>query len=243
MKLFVCIYDDARLLPHFLKHYAQHGVRQFHVATPADLAPAVEKHRDAYDIVCHGGLNVADSFLGGVTAVTEMRAKAQATDEWIVVVDLDEFVEFPVSVQEMARAMEAEGANIARGIMYDRFAADGQPVAFDEHSDLPSLYPVRALFTRNVMGGADYKGVILKGRLKSRGAHHVFYDERIYSKMLEISHYKWNDRALGRVRAAYDQLSVAGIKWAWQYKAVLDHYDRHGRFAWETFGGELVGAR
>ena len=29
----------------------------------------------------------------------------------------------------------------------------------------------------------------------------------------------------------------AGIGWAVEYQRVLDHYDRYGRFAWETFGG------
>ena len=32
-------------------------------------------------------------------------------------------------------------------------------------------------------------------------------------------------------------VSDAGIGWAVEYKRVLDHYDRYGRFAWETFGG------
>ena len=32
MKLFVAIYDDARLLSHFLKHYAKAGVTDFFVA-------------------------------------------------------------------------------------------------------------------------------------------------------------------------------------------------------------------
>ena len=27
-----------------------------------------------------------------------------------------------------------------------------------------------------------------------------------------------------------------------EFKRVLDHYDQHGRFAWETFGGEIVGS-
>ena len=32
-------------------------------------------------------------------------------------------------------------------------------------------------------------------------------------------------------------MSDAGVSWAVEYKRVLDHYDRYGRFAWETFGG------
>jgi hypothetical protein len=240
MKLFVCIYDDARLLPHFVKHYENVGVTEFHIARPPHLHADIVRLGAGRRIVQHDGLDVEDSFLGGVTAVTAMRERVQKKDEWIVVVDLDEFVEFPSPVQEMAKRIEAEGANIARGIMFDRFARNGQPVGFDERSNLPELYPVRARFTSEVMRGVDYKGVMLKGHLKAIGAHHIFAEERLFSEMLEISHYKWNDLSLQRVRTAYDMLSAGSVKWAWQYKIILDHYERHGRFAWETFGGEIV---
>ena len=38
MKLFVCIFSDARLLPHFLSHYTRFGVSEFHIAAPPRLA-------------------------------------------------------------------------------------------------------------------------------------------------------------------------------------------------------------
>ena len=87
------------------------------------------------------------------------------------------------------------------------------------------------------------KGVLVKGHLRSRHAHHQFYDERPYSQMLEISHYKWNDRAIDRTRLGYEMCAAAGSPWDFdgEFKRVLDHYEQHGRFAWETFGGEIVG--
>jgi hypothetical protein len=33
----------------------------------------------------------------------------------------------------------------------------------------------------------------------------------------------------------------AGNPWHVEYKRVLDHYEQYGRFAWETFGGVVVG--
>ena len=85
--------------------------------------------------------------------------------------------------------------------------------------------------------------MLVKGDLKSFAAHHKFYDERPYSETLEISHYKWNDRALDRTRIARDLCSAANSPWDFdgEFKRVLDHYEQHGRFAWETFGGEIVG--
>ena len=44
MKLFVCIFSDARLLPHFLSHYTRFGVSEFHIAAPPQLANEARSH-------------------------------------------------------------------------------------------------------------------------------------------------------------------------------------------------------
>src|SRR5439155_18737393 len=123
----VCIYDDARLLPHFLRHYARFGISEFHIAVPKHLANYVDVASKDYNVRQYGDLDVADSFVGGVSAITDMRMLSQEANEWIVIVDLDEFAEFSEPLQHIIAKMEVEGANVARGIMYDRFSADGQP--------------------------------------------------------------------------------------------------------------------
>lgn len=123
----------------------------------------------------------------------------------------------------------------------NRFSFDGRLVDFDADSDLSRLYPVKGRFICNVLDGADYKGVAVKGLLEARIAHHEFADEIPYSELLEISHYKWSSTtALNRVKLAYDTLVSRGAHWADEYRLILEHYERHGRFAWETFGGELA---
>jgi len=243
VKLFVCVFDDARLLPHFLRHYVRFGVTEYHIAAPPHLTNCLADVSCNYRVIQYDNFNVAGSFTGGVEAVTKMRELVQELEEWVVVVDLDEFVEFREPVTDLVRKVEAEGGNIARGIMYDRFAIDGQLKAFDDDSELSALFPVRARFRSFVMRGNEFKGVLVKGHLRSRAAHHEFYDERPYSQMLEISHYKWNDRAIDRTWLGYEMCAAARSPWDFdgEFKRVLDHYERHGRFAWETFGGEIVG--
>jgi hypothetical protein len=240
MKLYVCIFDDARLLPHFLKHYARFGISEFHIAAPATLAATIGETSRGYSVFQYTDDHAADTVTGSVVGVTAMRAATQGADEWVVIVDLDEFVEFGEPVQQLAERAAAAGRNVVRGIMYDRLAANGQPEGFDASSHLPDVYPVRSRLTKELMGGFDIKGVLVKGHLKSRGAHHKFHDEKpLRDHVLEISHYKWTDRCLQRVRQAYDMASARGIEWAAQYKNVLDHYEAHGRLCWETFGGEI----
>ena len=90
------------------------------------------------------------------------------------------------------------------------------------------------------MGGADHKGVLVKGQIEPAGNFHNWKRQVVHSELLEIGHYKWTDRVIDRVRSDYRVTSEAGIPCAIEYKRVLDHYERYGRFAWEEIGGELV---
>jgi Glycosyl transferase family 2 len=241
MKLFTAIYDDPRLLGHFLAHYARVGVTKFFIAVAEDFGSAVRPLMSDYDIILCEDLGVADQYPFGVNATTEMRRRYQKANEWALVVDIDEFVEFPCSIDHIIGAAEAEGANVVQAIMYDRFSADGQPRGFECSSDLESLYPVKTRFIRDVMKGADWKGVLVKGDIRPAGNFHNWEGQIVYSEIIEISHYKWTtDRIIERVRADYRITSEMGLPSAEEYKRVLDHYDRNGRFAWEEFGGELV---
>jgi hypothetical protein len=241
MKLFVTIYDDARLLTHLLRHYRPAGIDRFYIAAPPEFVPEVKRCSPQYDITLAEGLDVAESMGGGTAAVSEMRRRFQCPDEWVVIVDLDEFVEFKPGIPEILQAAENEGANVVRGIMYDRFSSDGTLPAIAPDSNLPELFPVKSRFTRDVMDGADWKGVLVKGRVTPlpRAGHHHFDGEKVCSLELEIAHYKWNDRAMERVRTAYAALLRAGVDWAEEYKRVIDYYDENGRFRWQDFGGVL----
>lgn len=237
MKLFVCITNDARLLPHFLKHYARFGITQYHIAVGPDLSAYVAAKSAGFDVIQYNGFDTLDSVTGGAEAVTAMRELAQGPEEWVCIVDLDEFVEFGEPAPALAARLDAKGFNVARGTMYDRMTLDGRMTGFDDSSDLPSLYPVRVRLVKELMGGLDRKCVLVKGHLRSKGAHHKFHDEKGDRNLLEIAHYKWNDRTIERLREAHDMVAAKGIGWSEQYRTLLDHYDANGRIAWEQFGG------
>ena len=50
LKLFTTIYDDARLLGHFLAHYDRAGVTQFFIAVAEGHGPAIRPFKPAYRI-------------------------------------------------------------------------------------------------------------------------------------------------------------------------------------------------
>lgn len=241
MKLFVTIYNDAKLLGHFLRHYAEAGITKFHIATAPEFRAVVESFSDRYTIYLTDRLVVEDSILAENAAITKMRQMHQAQNEWVVIVDLDEFIEFPCGIDIITSRADKAGANVVRGIMLDRFSADGQLPDFSPNSDLDIVYPVKSRFVRNVMRGSDHKGVLVRGLLKPavRSGHHRFEEEIVFSQLLQISHYKWTFGALDRLRKTHKITSEAGIFWAVEFQRVFDHFDAHGRFAWEEFGGQL----
>src|SRR6266404_3464567 len=130
MKLFTAVYDDIRLLTHFLKHYAAAGIGEFYVLSAPVFVREVRAFAEDYELTAVE-VELANSFRHGNIAVNEMRDVRRAhqqDDEWAVVVDLDEFVELRDTLHDTVVAAEAERANVIRGIMYDRFAADGRMV-------------------------------------------------------------------------------------------------------------------
>lgn len=238
--LFTTIVNDARLLRHFLDHYETAGVSKFHIAVSPQLASAVAAWQERYRITIHTDHMVDDALIGGVTAVSEMRRRYQRPDEWAVVVDLDEFVEFDGKLPEILSLADAEGANVVRAIMWDRFTADGRIVPFEDDRPLTECFPIRAKFIHNVMNGAGFKGVLVKGAIEALGAHHTFAGEVVCSRQFDLSHYKWIEGSIDRLRHAYDKVVKSGQEWAVQYRRALEHYSENGRFAWEQFGGEWV---
>jgi hypothetical protein len=97
---------------------------------------------------------------------------------------------------------------------------------------------------RDVMLGYDHKAALVKGRLKGppEFAQHILDGERIASRTVNIDHYKWTGGSLERLKERCRGLEKAGIDWKVQYERVIQHYEHHGRFAWEQFGGELCQA-
>jgi Glycosyl transferase family 2 len=242
MKLFTAINHDAQLLGHFLNHYQRAKVTDFYIAVDPRWERTVNEYVSEYNVTVVSALDVSDTVIGGVSAVTELRNRYQRPTEWVIIVDLDEFVEFPDTIEQIIGRAESEGANVVAAVMWDRFSADGRICGFERGADLSHVYPIKARFIRDVMSGCDIKGVLVKGLLASNGAHHTFKDEVVCSESLNLSHYKWTAGSIERLRTAYQRVVASGQSWAPEYAAILDHYDRHGRFAWSEFGGEPVAA-
>jgi hypothetical protein len=240
MKLFVCIFSDARLLPHFLSHYTRFGVSEFHIAAPPQLANEALCICANHSVALYTDFDVNDSVTGGTAAVSAMRDAAQGEDEWVVIVDLDEFIEFQGPIASLLPRVEAEQANVVRAVMLDRFALDGQPTRLRNDIPIDRQCPVRTRFIPIVMNGADFKacwsraGSPPRWRItSSRGSAST----RSSSRSPTTSGPRVRSSACG---ADTKWRALRAAPWAEQPKSILEHHECHGRFAWETFGGEIV---
>jgi hypothetical protein len=135
MKLFVTIYNDATLLEHFLRHYTAAGIGEFFIAAGPEWEGDVRQFTDQYPIVLCPDLPIPNSLYGSAP-VFDMRLRHQGKNEWVAIVDLDEFVEFPDKIDRLTAEAERDGANVIRGIMHDRFSADGSLATFGQGSGL-----------------------------------------------------------------------------------------------------------
>src|SRR3954452_20436506 len=93
MKLFTAVCNDARLLAPFLEHYSKIGVDEFYIASAPEYAAVLQQFVPRYRLTVSLHLDVAESVFGGTQAVSSMRELHQSASEWVVIVDLDEFLE------------------------------------------------------------------------------------------------------------------------------------------------------
>jgi transaldolase len=233
VKLFTSVSDDLDLFPHFLRHYAQAGVTDFFVVAPSEVVDVMTPLASDYAVtIVPADPAGAARHVGSTEQVSNLRRRHQQKDEWVVIAEADEFVDFPKSITEIAAAAEAEGANVVRGTMYDRFTPDGHPSEVEPASDLAELFPVRSRFIRDVMRGWDQKAILVKGL-------HTLDGEHVASTELIIDRYKWIQGSVQRQRARARTSDEADGDWRREYDPALRHYDAHGRFAGEKLGGEL----
>ncbi len=117
IKLFTSIFDDAKLLRRFLDHYSAAGVGEFCIVAQPHFAAWIEALGSGC-VITVSAADLSHSCYRGEIASNEMRAlrqRYQRGDEWVVIVDLDEFVAFPRGLNGIIASAEADGANVVRG--------------------------------------------------------------------------------------------------------------------------------
>jgi Glycosyl transferase family 2 len=126
LRLISHINGDSDLIEAWLKYYLRLGVDSFHLVLHGDPE---DNHRllaikDSYPVVIED--TYAGPFLGQYKKDRLDAVLARYTDQWLVLVDSDEFVEFPYSnIPETIRKLNFAHANVMFAPMLQRLTADG----------------------------------------------------------------------------------------------------------------------
>ncbi len=126
LRLISHVNADSDIIEAWLKYYLRLGVDRFHLV----LHGPVEENDRLLAIKDRYPITVEDMYEGPFHSDEKKRrldaVLVRYTDQWIVLADSDEFVEFPYSdIRETISRLESAGANVLFAPMLQRLKSDG----------------------------------------------------------------------------------------------------------------------
>jgi hypothetical protein len=243
IKVVSCISYDAALLPHFVEYYSSLGVDAFIISIdervdgiwdvveriakllPAniELVPASERQRAT-------GIEYNNK--------EETRQRYIKQDDWIIPADLDEFIQFPRTLPQLIKEMNAEGATFIMGQFRDRIARHGVLANTESEPSIWEQYPLECNISDLLVQCWCHKVTLCRGDCELSSGHHNVIRPAIplISRRCVVHHFKWRQgliEALNRRRKIYLQ---SGYGAHGEADAVIDYMSTHGRIIPQEFG-------
>ena len=182
----VGVQDDLPLLPHFLAHYRDLGIREgaAHVIVHAP-DPAHPGVAEARSVLAEFGHEPAEIWTDPYSsaAMWERRRVVQsgvASDcDWIINADVDELHEYPDQLSRVRDWCKARSFTCVQGPFIDRIAHDGRLARVSAAAPLEAQFPVKAEAMLRIAGTGVHdrygtvKMMLHRGDVHpGRGGHH-----------------------------------------------------------------------
>ena len=136
IRLISHVNGDSDLVEAWLRYYMRVGVERFHLVVhgPPEENERLLAVKDAYPVT------IESSYQGAFDSYQKKAhldaVLARHIDQWVLLVDSDEFVEFPyANIQETIEELSRAGANVMAAPMLQRITSDGSlesPPVIDE---------------------------------------------------------------------------------------------------------------
>jgi hypothetical protein len=233
MILFVNIFDNADLWPHFVRHYRALGVTHFCVGIYRMAEnPVTEKITPIDDCSVE-----RFSFLDGWTyngpedseAQDRMRQKLVNASDWYAVADLDEFAVCPMNItgkfKEEIAISDSRGEQVICGGVFDRTTADGSLPAHLE-DNIWRQFPMTLELTKRFVRGNASKVVLARGDVPISSGHHVVGQIGRWGCI--VYHFKWRANMVETQRKRLVEYRRIGIPWVDEQERLLRHIDANG---------------
>lgn len=214
MKLLFIVWSlqDLNLMNQFFNHYRRLGVTEFYCI----FHTYGMKDKKIYNYVKQNA-KIVHHWDEPYTTEWEARLKNQYKreisdhdDEWVWVVDADEFVEVS---QDFIREVLSSDANYVNGWMIDRFSPEGLIKPTDDNVFFQ--FPLRTFYTRFKLNGSAGKVTLTRAFVILGTGHHVVLNElydygltdsRVLKpfnesedKWVEVAHIKWHEQLLEEI--------------------------------------------
>lgn len=222
IRLCAVIGDNCDMLPHFIDHYRDLGVHEFHIILHAP--PGKEGFcAEALRIMEEKGIEPAQIYDGGwdsrISTNLINGLKAQYPDDWFIVADSDELQVYEKPLRDVIKASRENGMTYITGSFVDRVSGDGSMKAIDHQSSVWQQFPYAGFVSFPLSGAMPYKITACKGNVVlSQGQHGVLTPESkwpVTGKVeAQVHHFKWNKNVYDnlvsrqlRFKDAYDSLN------------------------------------
>lgn len=217
MKLFVTVYDEPELLPHFLKWYSRRGISHFHVGvwnfeTRKDREKIVDLVR--FSKIKNVFLEQhATGFLDTAKDVSWIDAKINSVTnvgDWYIIPKLEEFHEPPASFRSFADWAEEASRN--REIEYcysylqDRLTKDGSIPQLDQ-SDIFEQFPVVGFVTLAMTRVETTRPCLSRARSVELGLN----PENTFTEVGICHYFGWCGEVLDKLESRKLTLAYGGV--------------------------------
>lgn len=236
------IFDKADLLPHFVHHYAQQGVTEFHCCLYSQkLDHFVRKTaQDAgVNLTIHPNTEVFDH-IGRHDAKLHNRVRTESIADggWYVIADLDEFHRVGIrTLAQTATMAEHEGAQVVMGRLIDRVTKLGAlPEAIDSRP-IDDQFPYTAWLTSKVTRGNDAKILLARKEVPIVSGHHSPPDgfDSVWRIRGQAHHFKWWGDLIDRYRQRRDEMEVHQTPEVLESERLLEYLDKHNGIDMKDF--------
>lgn len=238
---------DISILPHFIAHYLDLGVTDFHLILNTQLGS--EMHQRAEAIVRSRGVAIESLYAGRWDGAVVTRlindCKRRYPDQWFLVADSDELQLYPDKLERILMYASKVGLEYLTGAFIDRMARDGCLLRIESDQSVWKQFPCAGFVSYPLAQAAPYKIVACLGKVQlSVGQHGVVKPGRSYpvkgEVMAQVHHFKWTKELLDTLkRRKYnfeEDLSVLGegdLCYVAECSRVIDYLEFHGRIAIE----------
>jgi hypothetical protein len=232
IKLVSHVNADCDILPSWFEYYSKIGVHSFHLIAHG----ALEENSRLLDLSRTYNAIVEDSYDGEFSIGEKQRRintlLKRLRGEWILLVDSDEFVEFPYNnLPTTVRKLEDFGANALSAPMIQRFKPDGSletPEIIDDPFD---YFPLCSTSLYRKMGvnasNKKYPLFFCMNQTNAHGGNH--FPPNGTSTLISESqgvthHFKWRTQVIDRLRKRSDSTHPFRLESA----AILEYLENRG---------------